>query len=126
MTFGEAIASGFQNYATFTGRASRSEYWFWFLFALLIGLFTATVDTALFGPDSMRPLNSLASLVLFLPGIAVAVRRFHDLDRTGWWLLISLTGIGILVLIVWFCFRGTEGDNRFGPDPLERFAYGGM
>ena len=65
------------------------------------------------------PLNSLAGLALFLPGIAVSIRRLHDLDRTGWWLLLILTIIGGIVLLAWFCMRGTVGPNRFGPDPLE-------
>jgi uncharacterized membrane protein YhaH (DUF805 family) len=53
-----------------------------------------------------------------LPGIAVSVRRLHDRDYSGWWFLIVLTGIGAIVLLVWFCMRGTAGANRFGPDPL--------
>jgi uncharacterized membrane protein YhaH (DUF805 family) len=65
-----------------------------------------------------HPVHSLASLALFLPGLAVSVRRLHDLDRTGWWLLIILTGIGLILLLIWFCLRGTTGPNRYGPDPL--------
>lgn len=119
MTFQQAIASGFHNYATFAGRAARSEYWFWTLFAVLVSMATAIVDTALFPGMELSPLNSLASLALLLPGLAVSVRRFHDLDRTGWWILLILTGIGAIVVLVWFCFRGTEGPNTYGPDPLD-------
>jgi uncharacterized membrane protein YhaH (DUF805 family) len=61
---------------------------------------------------------TLSSLALFLPSLAVSARRLHDLDRTAWWLLLVLTGIGIIVLIVWDCMKGTAGSNRFGPDPL--------
>jgi uncharacterized membrane protein YhaH (DUF805 family) len=57
-------------------------------------------------------------LVLLLPGLAVSARRLHDLDRTAWWLLLLLTGIGVILLIIWDCMRGTQGPNRFGPDPL--------
>ncbi|EJW09686.1 Integral membrane protein [Rhodovulum sp. PH10] len=117
MTFGQAIASGFRNYATFTGRAPRSEYWYWALFTLVVGLVASAIDTVLFGPGT-AVINNLASLALFLPGLAVGARRLHDLDRTGWWLLLAVTVIGVVVLLAWFCFRGTDGPNRFGPDPL--------
>jgi uncharacterized membrane protein YhaH (DUF805 family) len=118
ITFQHAIASGFQNYATFAGRAPRSEYWYWVLFALLVGAAAAILDQAFFPGLDTHPLHSLASLALFLPGLAVSVRRLHDLDRTGWWMLIMLTGIGIILLLIWFCLRGTPGPNRYGPDPL--------
>ena len=118
MTFGEAIRSGFTNYVGFSGRAARSEYWYWVLFVILVSMVTAILDAAIFPSSQVSPLNSVAGLVLLLPGIAVAVRRLHDMDRTGWWFLIVLTVIGGLVLLVWFCFKGTTGPNRFGPDPL--------
>lgn len=118
MNFQQAIASGFQNYVTFVGRAARSEYWFWTLFAVLVGVAAAILDAAFFPGLHARPIHSLASLALFLPGLSVSIRRLHDLDRTGWWVLIVLTGIGIILLLIWFCLRGTVGPNRYGPDPL--------
>jgi uncharacterized membrane protein YhaH (DUF805 family) len=119
MTFGEAIKSGFSHYVTFSGRASRSEYWFWVLFAVIGGLATAILDAAIFGYHAgVSPFNGIFGLVTFLPGLAVAARRLHDTDRTAWWLLLALTGIGAIILIVWFCFKGTPGPNRYGPDPL--------
>ncbi len=121
MGFGEAIASGFRNYAGFAGRAPRSEYWFWVLFAVLISSATAVIDLMVFPDMDFGPVNTLTGLGLFLPGLAVAVRRLHDLDRTGWWWLIAFTGIGLILLFVWACFRGTPGPNRFGPDPLAGF-----
>jgi uncharacterized membrane protein YhaH (DUF805 family) len=60
----------------------------------------------------------LVSLIFFLPGLAVSVRRLHDLDRSGWWLLLVLTVIGVILLIIWDFIKGTAGPNRFGPDPL--------
>ena len=75
MNFQQAIASGFQNYATFAGRAARSEYWYWTLFAILVGAVAAILDAAFFPDLDARPLHSLASLALFLPGLAVSVRR---------------------------------------------------
>jgi uncharacterized membrane protein YhaH (DUF805 family) len=118
MTFTQAIRSGFQNYVNFSGRAPRSEYWYWTLFSILVSIASALVDVALFPSLNASPINTIVELALLLPGLAVSVRRLHDLDRTGWWLLLILTGIGAIVLLVWFCMRGTVAPNRFGPDPL--------
>jgi len=119
MNLVQAIKSGFSNYVTFSGRACRSEYWFWVLFALIGGLVTVILDSVIFGYQAgVTPLNGIFDLATFLPGLAVAARRLHDTDRTAWWLLLALTVIGAILLIVWFCFRGTPGANRFGPDPL--------
>jgi uncharacterized membrane protein YhaH (DUF805 family) len=69
--------------------------------------------------DGVSPISSLVSLALFLPGLAVSVRRLHDTDRSGWWVLLFLIPlIGAIVLLIWYCSRGTPGGNRFGPDPL--------
>jgi uncharacterized membrane protein YhaH (DUF805 family) len=119
MNFSEAIRSGFQNYVGFSGRAARSEYWYWQLFFCLVGIASALIDLALFPSLNVSPINTLAELALLLPTLAVSVRRLHDLDRIGWWLLIVLIPlIGAIWLLVWFCTRGTVGPNRFGPDPL--------
>ena len=115
MNFGEAIKSGFDNYVTFSGRAARSEYWYWILFSALANLVGGIVDGAL-GTTGL--IDIVISLALLLPGVAVSVRRLHDLDRTGWWVLLAFTGIGIILLIVWYCMKGTTGSNRFGADPL--------
>jgi uncharacterized membrane protein YhaH (DUF805 family) len=116
MSFAEAIKSGFSNYAVFSGRAIRSEYWYWVLFAMLGGLATAIIDSAIFASHS--PLNSLFNLAIFLPGLGLAIRRLHDLDRSGWWILITLTLIGVFLLLYWACQSGTPGPNRFGADPF--------
>jgi uncharacterized membrane protein YhaH (DUF805 family) len=121
MGFGEAIASGFANYVNFNGRAYRAEYWLWVLFTIIGALATGIVDAAVFGYNpggGVSPLNTIFDLVTILPSLAVGARRLHDLDRTGWWLLLLLTVIGTILLIVWFCLRGTSGPNRYGPDPL--------
>ena len=118
MNFTQAIASGFQNYVNFSPRAARSEFWFWTLFSVLASIAAGLVDLAVFPDADVSPVNSLVGLALFLPGLAVSVRRLHDLDRTGWWLLLGFTVIGALVLIYWACLRGTLGPNRFGPAPL--------
>jgi len=114
MNFTQAIQSGFGNYVTFSGRAPRSEYWYWALFTFVAQIVANVLDAGI----GMGLVSGLLSLALLLPSIAVGVRRLHDIDRTGWWLLIAFTGIGIILLIVWACIKGTEGANRFGPDPL--------
>jgi uncharacterized membrane protein YhaH (DUF805 family) len=120
MNFTQAIASGFQNYVNFSDRASRSAFWFWILFAVLVSIVASTIDYLLFPHMDFSPLQSLAGLALFLPGLAISVRRLHDRDKSGWWVLLNFVPlIGIIILIVWFCMRGTVGPNRFGPDPLD-------
>ncbi len=105
---------------TFAGRATRSEFWYWTLFVWLVSLATLILDNALFPDVSGFPLNGVWTLGTFLPGLAMWVRRLHDIDRSGWWLLIAFTIVGIILLVVWACMRGTPGPNRFGPDPLAK------
>jgi uncharacterized membrane protein YhaH (DUF805 family) len=114
MNFGQAISSGFSNYVNFSGRACRSAFWYWALFGALVGLVAQFVDAFIGVPAT----NILVSLGLFLPGLTVSVRRLHDIDRTGWWLLLLFTVIGIFVLLYWDCVKGTAGPNRYGPDSL--------
>ena len=122
--FGEAIGRGFSNYFTFSGRASRPEYWWWILFTLLIGWIP------------------FASLVTLIPSLAVTSRRFHDIGKSGWlqiipWAILAVAfvsaGVGdagflfvigmiaacasFVVLIVWLVRKGDEGPNKYGPDP---------
>ncbi len=124
MGFLEASAQGFKRYFDFRTRSSRSEYWWFLLFCVLIAIILAIADLAFF-PDITRefddsgPLGLVWSLVTIIPSISISVRRLHDIDRSGWWyLLIFAIIIGWIVLLVWFCTRGTEGLNRFGDDPL--------
>jgi len=121
MNFVEAIASGFRNYVNFSGRAARSEFWFWVLFAFIVNIVAGILDVSIFldGDEvTMGPISKIAAVVLFLPGLAVLFRRLHDIDRTGWWWLLGLTFIGFFVLIYWWCQPGTPGANRFGANPL--------
>ena len=115
-TFSEAIRVFFAKYVTFSGRANRPEYWYSALFILIVNIASAVIDVALFGVElDFSPVSSIASLALFLPSLSVSVRRLHDIDRTGWWLLLALVPIlGWIVLIVFACQKGTEGANRFG------------
>lgn len=144
MTFSKATKICFSKYATSTGRASRSEYWWFYLFIILGTIFFGVIDAIVFGFDDSdpSPISSVFSLATFIPTIAVTIRRLHDVDRSGWWQVapisfILLTGIMaaieaiilaiaagvaaficIILLIVWLIKRGTIGDNRFGSDPL--------
>jgi uncharacterized membrane protein YhaH (DUF805 family) len=122
MGFTDAIKIGFQKYIGFNGRAARSEYWYWVLFVLLLQIVAWLVDMTLFGFNTtgVNPIGVIVSLGTLLPGLAVSVRRLHDIDRVGWWIFLALIPvIGAIVLIYWACLRGTVGANRFGPDPLE-------
>jgi uncharacterized membrane protein YhaH (DUF805 family) len=119
MGFGQAISSGFSNYVNFSGRSSRSEYWFWVLFVLIADVVAIAIDAAI----GMQIVSSLFGLAVLLPGLAVTVRRLHDLDRTGWWIFLGLIPlVGAIILIIWFCSKGTDGQNRFGADPLGGLA----
>ena len=113
MTFVEAIKDGFGKYVTFSGRSSRSAYWYWALFAFLVGLVAAILDMAI----GTRILSLITSLALLLPGLAVGFRRLHDVGRSAWWILIALVPlIGVIVLLV-FALQPSEGPNRFGERP---------
>ena len=102
MNFGEAISVCFKKYATFSGRATRSEFWWFMLFEVLVLGITGMFSMTLYG---------IAALVLVVPVLAVGARRLHDIGRSGWWQLLSLTVIGSLVLLYWFVQPTTEGSN---------------
>lgn len=132
MTFAQAIKSGFSHFIKFSGRAIPSEYWFWVLFAGLGMIATWILDRIIFiHPAGERlpaelfpglspfysPFNFIFIAVLLLPSIAVAVRRLHDADLSGWWMLLIFSGIGIVVLLWLQTLPSTPCANRFGPDP---------
>lgn len=121
MQFPQAVESCLKNYAKFSGRASRSEFWYFVLFLFLLGIVTSILDRLIFGggPGAGSPINAIASLLTLVPNLAVSARRLHDVNRSGWWLLLLFTIIGIIPLIIWDCTRGTQGNNRFGDAPQE-------
>ena len=105
-------------YADFTGRARRKEYWMFMLFSFLIYILVAMVLLALGVTESaINIVISLLALSLILPNLAVTVRRLHDIDRSGWWVLLMFVPILSLVILVFMFLNGTSGGNRFGPDP---------
>ncbi|SPF75173.1 Inner membrane protein YhaH [Aliiroseovarius pelagivivens] len=140
-----AITSCLRKYAVFKGRASRAEYWWFYLFFTLTGFVGTVLDDHFFDlhPDDVGPLNGFASLALLLPAIAAHVRRFHDISRSGWWVLalyLAILGlifvpgssvetewssIGvylfafamIIVNLAFLLKRGDAFTNDYGPDP---------
>ena len=128
MDMGEAVRSCIGNYATFAGRAPRSEYWFFILFEVLL-LSAAMVVLVIVGAVASKGGAGVAMglmvlllagvvLGLFLPRLAVTVRRLHDTNHSGWWLLLVFVPFGGIVLLVWSLSRGTHGMNDYGHDPL--------
>lgn len=111
MSFTEAVQSGFDHYVKFDGRASRPAYWWWFLFAILVSI-AANIVGAIIGTSVIV---FLVALAMFLPGLSVAIRRLHDTNRTGWWLLILLIPIiGFIVLLIFFLQQSDPGENDYG------------
>lgn len=107
MTFKESIIKCFSNPVNFKGRASRSEFWWFYL--LIVGL--TCVATML---DSSGTISSIIEIILFIPLIAAGARRLHDINKSGWWQLLILTGIGLIPLIYWWTSKGSDQDNQFG------------
>ena len=110
-----------RKYAVFGGRSRRKEYWYFVLFSSIITVLLFIVDGAIGTSDSSLDLGLLSgifSLAILIPSIAVSVRRLHDIDRTGWWFLISFVPlIGTIVLLVFAVQDGTPGTNRYGSNP---------
>jgi uncharacterized membrane protein YhaH (DUF805 family) len=106
VNFPTAITTCFSKFATFSGRATRSEFWWFYLFTLLLSWFAQMAVGA--------GVAGVVSLALFLPLLAATVRRLHDIGRTGGWILIAFTVIGIIVLIVWYATDSEKAANQYG------------
>ena len=117
MDFQTSIKTCFNKYADFSGRALRSEFWWFVLFGFLGGIITSIIDIMILGYsiESYGPVNIIFSVVLILPSIAVTARRLHDINKSGWWQLIELTIIGILLIIIWNATEGEKKKNIYGP-----------
>ena len=116
-----------KRYAEFSGRSRRKEYWMFTLLLIIVNVVITIVEATL-GLDASigglyGPLSLLVLLAIIVPSIAVGVRRLHDTNRSGWWMLIALLPIvGGLVLLIFFVLEGTKGPNEYGPDPKEAGA----
>lgn len=114
-----------KKYAVFSGRARRKEYWMFVLFNIIISFVLSLIDGIVLsclgidtGSTRFSILGTIYGLAIFVPALAVAVRRLHDTNRSGWWLLISLVPfIGVIILIVFFVQDSQPGDNKYGPNP---------
>ncbi|MEC9492142.1 DUF805 domain-containing protein [Flexistipes sp.] len=112
-----------KKYAVFSGRSRRKEYWYFFLFNLIIHFILIIIDTLTGTYNQEAGMGLLSTIYFFavlLPGIAVSVRRLHDTNRRGWWILLSLIPIiGAIVLLIFMVQDSTPGENRFGSNPKE-------
>jgi uncharacterized membrane protein YhaH (DUF805 family) len=133
MNFTDAVKAYFLKWNDFRSRSSRSEYWWATLFLTLasfpvgyiIGFVIAILFlTAGFSETTMEIVVVIVMLPIqiffIIASTCLVIRRLHDVDKSGWWYLIIFTIIGIIPLLIWYCSKGTNGDNRFGKDPLEQ------
>lgn len=124
MSFKEAITSVFNNYANFSGRARRSEYWYWYLFTMIVnGVLNAGRGAAGDGTAMatlFTVLSSIVALGFLIPGLAVAWRRMHDIGKSGGWIFIALVPIiGWILVLIWLFKDSDPGENQYGPNPKE-------
>lgn len=110
-------------WSDFAGRSSRREYWMYTLVLVLMSIVLGILDGVILGGAALSQLltfGNVFSLATLVPSLSVSVRRLHDIDRSGWWLLLSLTGVGILLIIYWACLGSDEDENRYGaPVPAD-------
>lgn len=119
MSIDDAVEVCLRKYAVFSGRARRSEYWWFVVFTSVIATFASIFDV-IFGTQFGRTglIQVLATLALLLPSLAVGVRRMHDVDQSGWWLLLLIIPVlGALILMLVFFVRDSGPDNQYGPSP---------
>ncbi|WP_340609928.1 DUF805 domain-containing protein [Xenorhabdus bharatensis] len=105
-----------KNYADFSGRARRKEYWMFYLFNML-ALLAVFILSSLLGETIGLILVVLYVVITFIPSLAVSVRRLHDSNRSGWWLLLNIIPAGGIVVFIFTLLEGTEGSNEYGADP---------
>jgi uncharacterized membrane protein YhaH (DUF805 family) len=109
-----------KNYAVFDGRARRAEYWYFALFSTIFSSILVLIDMAIgFGGEGYGLLSGIYGIAVLVPSIAVTVRRLHDTDRTGWWILIVFVPlVGLIGLLVFMIFDSDEGANQYGENPI--------
>ncbi|WP_350276746.1 DUF805 domain-containing protein [Kribbella sp. HUAS MG21] len=120
-----------KKYAVFSGRARRKEYWMFVLFSTIVSIILSIIDRVIgtdfgSGNTSSGILSSIYGVAVLLPSIGVAIRRMHDTNRSGWWILINLIPcVGFIWFIVLAAQEGNAGDNQYGPDPKAAERFGG-
>lgn len=117
VSFKEAVERAIkENYCNFSGRASRSEFWWFYLFNIILSAVIGIVFC--WSENAMNIATGLVNLALLLPSLGLAVRRLHDIDKSGWWIFISLIPIiGWILLIIWYCKDSQMETNEYGPVP---------
>lgn len=132
MVLVQSVISALKNYVNFSGRASRGDYWWYFLGYVIVVVILALVDSAVFGGGQTSAdmsegvsvsynaglLASIWIIANIIPQIAISIRRLHDTDRSGWFYLLVFVPLANLYLVYLMFVKGTSGDNRFGADPL--------
>ena len=130
MTFSQSIKSVFSKYADFSGRATRSEYWYFYLFNSLVGMVYYIAFFAMLGSGSrdssaagyLSVMIIIYALVMTIPSLAVTVRRLHDTGHSGWWIFLNLIPvIGSIVLFIWFITDSDPDTNEYGDNPKQEF-----
>ena len=115
-----------RNYAVFSGRARRKEYWMFVLFSIIFSIVLTIIDvvTGLYSKTyDIGLLTTIYSLAVLVPTLAVSVRRLHDTNRSGWWYFIALVPLaGAIILLVFFAMNSQPGDNQYGPNPKAEAA----
>ena len=121
--FGEAIKLGFNNFATFSGRATRAELWWFYLFSGISFyglLFIFGILAMISGSVAIVGIGYVLGILIFgIPQLALSSRRLHDTGRSFWWFLLNFVPFGSIFLIVWWCMKGDNGPNKYGPDPRQ-------
>ena len=125
MNFFDAVKICFVKYTNFSDRASRSEFWLFSLFITIGSIIVMFLDPMIAGVsfeesfgDPLAPLSFVFSIAIIIPSISLTARRLHDVNRSGWWMLLYFTIIGMIPLLYWCCKKGDEGENQHGPNPL--------
>lgn len=113
--FCESIQLALINYFNFQGRSSRGAFWYFFLATLVVNILLPYLSYVM-NPELLIILSALYNIFIIIPWLGLKVRRLHDVNKSGWWILIALTGIGYFLLLYWYCLKGTVGANYYGDD----------
>ena len=113
-----------KKYATFSGRAVREEFWMFFLFMMICYAIAIAIDMSLglwHDVDEIGVFSVILIFVFFLPNLAVTVRRLHDINYSGWWVLVAMIPlIGWIAWLIWMCTEGSKAKNRFGKRDIKK------